>query len=141
MKRCWETLEKNIARVQKMASARRMTVFDTLRFNCVNIDPFTETFNMGFYMQYLARWPQYCHTVVAPSGRIVGYIMGKSEGEGEDWHGHVTAITVAPEFRRLGTSTILMNQLEAISEREKGWFVDLFVRPVRFVFALSLSRN
>lgn len=29
----------------------------------------------------------------------MGYIMGKSEGEGEKWHGHVTAVTVAPEYR------------------------------------------
>lgn len=28
--------------------------------------------------------------------------MGKAEGKGELWHGHVTAVTVAPEYRRLG---------------------------------------
>lgn len=27
--------------------------------------------------------------------------MGKAEGKGELWHGHVTAVTVAPEYRRL----------------------------------------
>eukprot|EP00960_Hanusia_phi_P045842 757458-Hanusia_phi.AAC.2 len=32
----------------------------------------------------------------------MGYIMGKAEGLGENWHGHVTALTVAPEFRRIG---------------------------------------
>jgi N-terminal acetyltransferase B complex catalytic subunit len=26
-----------------------------------------------------------------PSGRLMGYIFGKSEGEGKLWHGHVTA--------------------------------------------------
>lgn len=29
----------------------------------------------------------------------MGYILGKSEGEGVKWHGHVTAVTVAPEYR------------------------------------------
>lgn len=29
-------------------------------------------------------------------------VMGKAEGKGELWHGHVTAVTVAPEYRRLG---------------------------------------
>jgi N-terminal acetyltransferase B complex catalytic subunit len=48
-----------------------------------------------------------------PSGRFMGYIMGKAEGLGEDWHGHVTALTVAPEFRRIGLAHHLMNELEA----------------------------
>ena len=34
--------------------------------------------------------------------------MGKAEGLGKDWHGHVTAVTVAPEFRRLGLAAKLM---------------------------------
>lgn len=43
--------------------------------------------------------------------------MGKAEGNGEYWHGHVTALTVAPEYRRLGLAGKLMNNLEEISER------------------------
>ena len=43
--------------------------------------------------------------------------MGKAEGMGEQWHGHVTALSVAPEFRRLGLAGKLMNGLEEISER------------------------
>ena len=37
----------------------------------------------------------------------MGYIMGKSEGKRDHWHGHVTAVTVAPTCRKLG----LANQL------------------------------
>lgn len=44
-------------------------------------------------------------------------VMGKAEGGGEKWHGHVTALTVAPEFRRLGLAGKLMNNLEQISEQ------------------------
>ena len=44
-------------------------------------------------------------------------VMGKAEGSGEQWHGHVTALSVAPEFRRLGLAGKLMNGLEEISER------------------------
>ena len=45
--------------------------------------------------------------------------MGKAEGsvEREQWHGHVTAVTVAPEFRKLGIARTLMTGLEDISER------------------------
>ena len=60
----------------------------------------------------------------------MGYIMGKAEGSvaREEWHGHVTALSVAPEFRRLGLAAKLMELLEEISERKGGFFVDLFVR-------------
>ncbi|KAJ4867878.1 Uncharacterized protein Rs2_50577 [Raphanus sativus] len=34
---------------------------DLLRFTSVNLDHLTETFNMSFYMTYLARWPDYFH--------------------------------------------------------------------------------
>lgn len=44
-------------------------------------------------------------------------VMGKAEGSGELWHGHVTALTVAPEYRRLGLAGKLMNNLEEISEK------------------------
>lgn len=55
--------------------------------------------------------------------------MGKTEGTGKNWHGHVTAITVAPEYRRLGLAEGMMNLLEEVSEKVyDGWFVDLYVR-------------
>ena len=44
-------------------------------------------------------------------------VMSKAEGQAENWHGHVTALTVAPEFRRLGLAGRLMQSLEEISER------------------------
>jgi ribosomal protein S18 acetylase RimI-like enzyme len=44
-------------------------------------------------------------------------VMGKAEGEGESWHGHVTAVTVGPEYRRLGLARKLMLFLEDVSER------------------------
>lgn len=43
--------------------------------------------------------------------------MGKIEGNGTNWHGHVTALTVAPQFRRLNLAGKLMNGLELISEK------------------------
>ncbi|CAH8827936.1 unnamed protein product [Trichobilharzia szidati] len=60
--------------------------------------------------------------------RLMGYMMAKSEGQGTDWHGHVTALSVAPEYRRLGLATQLMLELEETSERKRCYYVDLFVR-------------
>ncbi|KAJ1551410.1 70-kilodalton heat shock protein [Nowakowskiella sp. JEL0078] len=59
----------------------------------------------------------------------IKFIMGKAEGQGKLWHGHVTALTVAPEYRRLGLADQLMNFLEEVSEKiYNAYFVDLFVR-------------
>ena len=60
-------------------------------------------------------------------------VMGKSEGPGEMWHGHVTALTVAPEYRRLGLAAALMNNLETISEQ----WVPLFAPEVIKLFPSS----
>lgn len=43
--------------------------------------------------------------------------MGKVEGIDTNWHGHVTALTVAPLFRRLNLAAKLMYCLECTSEK------------------------
>jgi ribosomal protein S18 acetylase RimI-like enzyme len=43
-------------------------------------------------------------------------VMAKVEGSKESWHGHVTCLSVAPEFRRQGASKELMNVFEKTSE-------------------------
>lgn len=48
--------------------------------------------------------------------------MGKVEGHMENWHGHVTALTVSPDYRRLGLAGLLMNFLEDISEKYNIFF-------------------
>jgi N-terminal acetyltransferase B complex catalytic subunit len=44
------------------------------------------------------------------------------------WHGHVTALTVAPPARRMGHATKLTEALEKACDEANAWFVDLFVR-------------
>jgi len=44
-------------------------------------------------------------------------VIGKAEGTGENWHGHVSAVTVAPEYRRLGLARKLMDFIEELSEK------------------------
>lgn len=84
----------------------------------------------------------------APSGRMMGYgmysshlrsytyyslihksVIGKAEGTSTEWHGHVTALTVAPEYRRLSLARKMMGLLEMVSDEiYKAFFVDLYVR-------------
>jgi N-terminal acetyltransferase B complex catalytic subunit len=42
--------------------------------------------------------------------------------------GHVSAITVAPSYRRLSLARELMKLIETVSEQQACYFVDLFVR-------------
>jgi len=84
-----------------MATIRAMNMFDLLKFNNVNLDLLTETFYTNFYGLYFSKWPEYCVVSEDTVGNIQGYLLGKVEGNKgseliKDWHGHVSAVTVAP---------------------------------------------
>mmetsp|Transcript_1810 Transcript_1810/g.3215 ORF Transcript_1810/g.3215 Transcript_1810/m.3215 type:complete len:176 (-) Transcript_1810:2054-2581(-) len=112
-----------------MTTLRRFTMDDLLKFNNINLDVLTETYNMPFYMLYMSRWPESFTVAEASDGNLMGYMLGKAEGEGKLWHGHVSAVTVAPQYRRLGLAKTLMDDLEETCENVyKAYFVDLFVR-------------
>ncbi|XP_018649067.1 putative n-acetyltransferase [Schistosoma mansoni] len=145
-----------------MVTVRPFTCLDLLKFGNINLDIYTETYSIGFYLHYLAKWPEYMRALESPTltcfernstrlsdiphtgdaqnpfpkiisipstcQRLMGYMMAKSEGHGVDWHGHVTALSVAPEYRRLRLATQLMLELEETSERKRCYYVDLFVR-------------
>lgn len=73
----------------------------------------------------------------SPHGSLMGYVLGKAEGEGALWHGHVSALTVAPEYRRLGLAQTLMDYFEDVCiHTYNAFFVDLFVRQSN---ALAIS--
>ncbi|SNX86156.1 probable N-acetyltransferase 5 [Melanopsichium pennsylvanicum] len=136
-----------------MSHLRPFRATDLFKFNNVNLDHWTETYSLSFYLSYLAQWPDLSFIQTAPaSGRTMGYVIGKAEGNNPNpsssssltsslklkyapnqlpsLHGHVTAITIAPEYRRLGLANGLMALLEDVSDRVyRAYFVDLFVRP------------
>ncbi|KAI0091070.1 N-acetyltransferase [Irpex rosettiformis] len=117
-----------------MSVLRPFRATDMFKFNNINLDIWTETYGISFYLSYLSRWPDLCCTQEAPSGRMMGYVIGKAEGPGLEWHGHVTAITVAPEYRRLSIARKMMDLLENVSDQVyKGYFVDLYVRCNNYV--------
>lgn len=172
-----------------MASIRPMTAMDLLHFNPTNLDPLTETYNVGFYLEYFSKWPQLCRVIEGHDGKIEGYsehaprlpICRRAPASGSThllttqltpsptvlaklesspyapprapydpdtnpnpnylpWHGHITALTVAPSARRLGHATKLTEALEQQCDAHDAWFVDLFVRAENKV-ALELYRK
>jgi N-terminal acetyltransferase B complex catalytic subunit len=85
-----------------MTTIRPMDMFDLLKFGNVNLDLLTETFFTSFYGTYFNKWAEYSRVQEDSVGSIQGYLLGKVEGEDakREWHGHVSAVTVAPQFRR-----------------------------------------
>jgi ribosomal protein S18 acetylase RimI-like enzyme len=64
-------------------------------------------------------------------------VMGKLEAQHPSmrhsehytpWHGHITVLTIAPAWRRLGHARRLTESLERVSDINDAWFVDLYVR-------------
>ena len=139
-----------------------MSPLDLLDLNLTNLDPLTENYDLGFYLNYLNKWPSLFSTVRDHEAGIVGYsmfnyspnlahypqisrdmadkfrlVMGKLEEQHPamrhsehytPWHGHITVLTVAPAWRRLGFARRLTEQLERGSDSNDAWFVDLYVR-------------
>ena len=112
-----------------MTTLRPFRMDDLFKFNNINLDVLTETYNMPFYLQYMSQWPEAFTVAEAPDGSLMGYMLGKAEGMGKLWHGHVSAVTVAPTYRRLGLARTLMEDLDKLStDVYNAHFVDLFVR-------------
>lgn len=117
-------------------------------------------YNVSFYLQYLARWPEYCligesiglqKVAYSEWRRLLQYlklrlwhdyyihcilaVLGKVEGEGRSWHGHVTAVTVCPTYRRQRIAQKLMDILEDVTanrlEQLMIWWAS--VSPVRTI--------
>ena len=122
-----------------MSTIREFSIYDMLKFNNVNLDILTETYSTNFYGKYIAVWNEYNVVSQNSNGMIEAYILGKVEGKKNDeskknWHGHVSAVTVAPYFRRQGLARSLMSFLEDVTENQhNGYYVDLFVRASNYI--------
>ncbi|KAK9476532.1 acyl-CoA N-acyltransferase [Lipomyces japonicus] len=112
-----------------MTSLRPFHAPDLFKVNPVNLDVLTENYNIAFYLTYLAQWPTLFFSTVNADGNLTGYMMGKTEGDGKEWHGHVTCLSVAAEYRRIGLARTLVDNLERRSDDPAhAFFIDLFVR-------------
>lgn len=125
-----------------MTSIKPFRMNDLFELNLVNLDPFTENFNLLFYLQYLCEWPTLFFKSVEPASplyepEISGYMMGKTEGKlsKKEWHTHITAVTISRDYRRIGLASDLCLHLERITAvpPHETLFVDLFVKVTNTV--------
>lgn len=56
-----------------MATFRRFRPDDVNKFSKCNLDPLTETYELGFYLQYHSKWPSLFQVCEDMDGNIVGY--------------------------------------------------------------------
>ncbi|KAG0681847.1 N-terminal acetyltransferase [Pichia californica] len=114
-----------------MTSIKPFQATDLFDLTPINLDPLTENFYLYFYHQYLFTWPTLSYKSINNYGEPTGYMLAKTEGTGKEWHAHISAVTVDPNFRRVGLGSYLCDQLKIISEPTRpinAWFIDLFVK-------------
>lgn len=56
-----------------MSTIRPMRPNDLFKISSTNLDPLTETYNIGFYLEYLTKWPDLCRVIEGMDGKIEGY--------------------------------------------------------------------
>lgn len=105
---------------------------DLFKFNSLVFDALTEVYSLTFFVKHLLEFPGLSQIAVAPGpeGRRMGYIFGKTEtrsGNGEK-QGHVSALTVSAEYRRLGVATALMDYFYMAQALRGAILVNLFLR-------------
>ncbi|ODV82911.1 hypothetical protein CANARDRAFT_10109 [[Candida] arabinofermentans NRRL YB-2248] len=113
-----------------MTSIRPFQATDLFTLNPINLDPLTEDFYLYFYMQYLSSWPSLFYKSVSPSNEPTGYMLAKTEGKRKEWHSHISAVTINPNYRRIGLASHLCTALEKVTANKPYdcYFVDLFVK-------------
>ncbi|GMM46124.1 peptide alpha-N-acetyltransferase complex B subunit [Pichia kluyveri] len=114
-----------------MSSIKPFQATDLFNFTPINLDPLTENFYLYFYHQYLYTWPTLSYKSVNENQEPTGYMLAKTEGQGKEWHAHISAVTVDPNYRRVSLGSYLCEQLKIVVEPERpinAWFIDLFVK-------------
>jgi N-terminal acetyltransferase B complex catalytic subunit len=56
-----------------MALLRPLVLNDLFKMHHCNLDNFTQTFDVSYYLDYLAKWPHLCKAIDNQSGQVEGY--------------------------------------------------------------------
>jgi ribosomal protein S18 acetylase RimI-like enzyme len=96
-----------------MVSIRRARHDDIWAMQHCNLLCLPENYNLKYWLYHILSWPQLQYVAEdLTTGKIVGYVLAKMEGEDEiledKLHGHVTSLAVSRTHRKLGLATKLM---------------------------------
>ncbi|XP_033166937.1 N-alpha-acetyltransferase 20 [Drosophila mauritiana] len=121
-----------------MTTPRLFVLEDLFKFNNIVMDPLVEVYSQPFLLPKILEHPELVLTADAPDNSLMGFILGtrvedasESFGHGKSmsWnHGHISAVAVAHDYRKLGLGTRLLTTVRDILDRQNDFYVDLFVR-------------
>ncbi|XP_068151645.1 N-alpha-acetyltransferase 20 [Drosophila tropicalis] len=111
-----------------MTSFREMRLDDLFKLNPLVFDYFTEVYSLPFFVKHLIQWSGQSQVAESPNGQIKGYIFGKTVTNCPKTHGHICALTVAQDYRRLGVGTCLMNHFSKFVDQQGACYVNLLLR-------------
>ncbi|KAH8339383.1 hypothetical protein KR059_003708 [Drosophila kikkawai] len=115
-----------------MTTLREMQFDDLFKFNSLVFDALTEVYSLTFFVKHLLEFPGLSQIALAPGSeaRRMGYIFGKKEYIGSMWdpQGHISALTVSSEYRRVGVATALMDYFYTALDLRGASSINLFLR-------------
>lgn len=139
-----------------MTTIRSFRMTDLFNFNSIQLDQWTETFTPSYYAYYIFNHGTLCNVATTPhtnNTKLCGYMIGKIEHHNiknnnnsnnkhnnnkqtqqqqqqqQYTNGHITALSIASEYRNIGLANILSTQLYNICNKLYNTeFIDLFVR-------------
>ncbi|KAH8305483.1 hypothetical protein KR018_010869 [Drosophila ironensis] len=126
-----------------MACFREMCFDDLFKINSLVFDALTEVYSLTFFVKHLLEFPELTQIAIAPGpeGRRMGYIFGTHHvPKNKVIYGHVAALTVSADYRRLGVASTLMKQFSRTMRVKGAAYVNLFMR-VSNIAALQLYRS
>ncbi|KAH8249207.1 hypothetical protein KR032_007316, partial [Drosophila birchii] len=122
-----------------MTTPRLFQLEDMFKFNHIVFDPLVEVYSLPLVLPKILKYPDLVLAAVAPDDRLMGFILGNRVMDSEEpiigdgklqsaTHGHISALAVGHEYRRLGLATCLMQNLRQLFDGYNDPYVDLFVR-------------
>ena len=95
-----------------MVNIRQARMDDLVQMQACNLRNLPENYSYKYYLYHFLSWPQLLFVAETDDKRIVGYVLGKLEEEGEGTPGkiesHITSLSVLRTHRKLGIATKLM---------------------------------
>ncbi|KAG5859255.1 hypothetical protein KMI_08g13960 [Encephalitozoon hellem] len=120
-----------------MYKVEPMLPSDVFSLDWVNLDEKSESFPLSYYLYYLVNHAEDC--IVIPSEpeyktsfayrrNVCAYMIGKLEENGEFINAHISAVSVAPSYRRNRFGKLCMGIMEKNGDIYNAHFADLYVR-------------
>ncbi|OIR57914.1 MAG: N-acetyltransferase, (GNAT) family [Amphiamblys sp. WSBS2006] len=109
-------------------SLQRLSLEDLLELDNVNLDRYTENFEISFYLFFMEEFPDLC--LLYKDHRHAGYLLARLKVECGVLMGHLAFLSVGSNFRGTGIAQRLMEGYEnTVVNGYNAKLAALYVRP------------